>query len=439
MTLPRGIGAALEVLLLEGPGVAGLGLDATDADATGVDATHGALCRIALTDRRRVALEWTAAALAAGDDAGANLAVRQSPFMPGVHTVGTPSLAGLPGWLADSLPDSWGRLLTDRQLRVAGIDPATLSGVDRLAIVGRRGPGALAYRPAAAVGEASASADDQSLDLDQLARDAQLVLRGEPAEVLEQLARAGGSAGGSRPKAWIAVDETGRIRSGATELRDGETGWLVKFRAPQHDPEDIGALEFAYAELARRAGLEVAEPRLFETRGGRYFASRRFDRVDGGRRHVLSAAALLDVAHDEAMAADYVDLLKLTRHVTRSEAEVERVYRQAVFNVFAHNRDDHLKQFAFVRKQARWHYAPAYDLTFSDGPAGEHTLLVAGEGRQPGMPHLTDLAKRGGLAERRARDLIDAVRGATTSWREIATQVGVSRASLERVASVLSG
>jgi len=369
--------------------------------------------------------------LTSGDDLGANLAARQAPHVPGVHVVGERSLGGLPGFLADSLPDSWGRLLLDRRLRELGHSPSAVTGLERLAIVGARGPGALSYEPEHPL----PPPEERDLDLDRLARDAELLLTGGEPELLARLERAGGSAGGSRPKAWIAIGPDGRLRSGAHELLDGETGWLVKFRAPAHDPPDVAAMELAYARMAQAAGLDVAEPRLFETDSGRYFGSRRFDR-DGCRRvHVLTVAGLLGVAPHEALAADYVDLLKLTRHVTRSESEVAAAYRHAVFNVYAHNRDDHLKQFAFLRRQSAWERAPVYDVTFCEGPGGEHTLLVAGEGRRPGEEHLVRLAELAGVRKLRAQAIRDQVREAVHGWGRHADEArvgAVTRAAVER-------
>ena len=391
------------------------------------------LCGIARADRGRSALEWVPETLAAGDDAGANLAVRQAPFIRGVHFVGKPNLDGLPGFLADSLPDAWGRRLIDRQLRKAGVNPRALTGFDRLAIVGARGPGALTYRPEARLDDAP----DADLDLDRLARDAVLVLRGDDPEMLTTLERAGGSAGGSRPKVWIAEDPRGRLRSGADRLEADETGWLVKFRAPNHDPEDVGAVEYAYALMARAAGLDIAEPRLFETVGGRYFGSRRFDRDGIHRVHVLTAAGLLDVAAAEAVAVDYVDLLNLTRHITRSDEQTREAFRHAVFNALAHNRDDHLQQFAFRRLGGRWTRTPAYDLTFSDGPGGEHTLLVAGEGRHPRTEHFAKLATDAGLDKTPAQRAVEEVRAAITRWPEFAEAAGVSGASTVRIAEAI--
>lgn len=390
-----------------------------------------ALCGLAPWQRGRTALEWTKAALAAGDDAGANRVVRQAPLLGGVHRVGEPDLDGLPGFLADSLPDAWGRLLVDRQLRALGLRPSTLRGLDRLAIVGTRGPGALTYAPEVPLGDQAGSS---ILDLDALAQGAEAILRGDPAAVLDELQRAGGSAGGSRPKVWAALTADGALRSGAHTLNAGETGWLIKFRAPQYDPPDIAQLEFAYASMARAAGVNVAEPKLFATHSGhRYFGSRRFDREGPRRIHVLTAAGLLNTSASAATALDYSDLLGVVSQVTRDQADVLAAYRLAVFNVLAHNRDDHLKQFAFRRLDGRWQLAPAYDLTFSEGPAGEHTLLVAGEGRRPTHEHLAALATKRGLKRRPVRCIDDEVREAVARWADFADAAGVSETTTRQV------
>lgn len=394
---------------------------------------HGLdLCALGRSPRGQTALEWTADALVGNRDAGANLAVRQAPLLPGVHLVGKRRPDGLPGFLADSLPDSWGRLLVDRQLRKRGVTPGRVTGFDRLAIVGARGPGALSYAPEYPLGPPASG----PLDLDSIAADATLVLSGSEPELLARLERLGGSAGGSRPKAWIAEGPDGTLRSGVHRLAADEIGWLVKFRAPNHDPEDIAALEYAYAQMARSAGLDVAEPRLFETDKGHYFGSRRFDRVGEKRIHVLTAAAVLDVDPEQALATDYIDLLKLTRHVTRSEQEVTSAFRHAVFNVFANNRDDHLKQFAFLHSDG-WKRTPAYDLTFSPGPGGEHTLLVAGEGRRPNRTHLLQVAESANLKKASAVRVMAEVREVVLRWVDFAAAAGVGETTTALVAEAI--
>ena len=417
MTLPLPSGVRVRVMLSEG------------------DAAPRFLASIARLPDGRTAWEWSPASLASGDDAGINVVKRQAPLIPGVHVVGRRELEGLPGALFDSLPDAWGRLLTDRALRKRGVLSAQLHGIDRLAVVGDRGPGALSFVPDFPLGDDSSAA----LDLDWLATEAELLLDGNRAapEALAELARVGGSAGGSRPKAWIAVNDVGYLRAGASTLRPGETGWLVKFRAPRADPEDIGRLEYAYAKMASAAGVDVPEPWLIETTRGAYFASKRFDRAGERRVHVLTAAGLLDVAIEQALAADYGDLLRLVRVVTRSETEVLAAFRLAVFNVLAHNRDDHLRQFAFMREGGIWRRAPAYDLTFSEGPGGEHTLLVAGEGRRPSRSHLEALGSKAGIKEGAVRAVLEGVTGAIARWEAFAKDVDVSASSRRRVRSAL--
>ena len=403
-------------------------------------ALHGApLCSLAaLTPTSEgTALEWAPEALGSGEETGANLAVRQAPLLPGVHRVGARRPDALPGFLADSLPDAWGRLLTDRAARRQGLDPRALRGVDRLLLIGDRGVGALTFAPAVDLTVESEAERTAGVDLDALAAATRDTLSGREAELVDQLARLGGSAGGTRPKVLLAEGPDGTLRGGAGTLAHDEVGWLLKFRAPAHDPADIGACEFAYARMAQAAGLDVALPRLFEGRSGRYFGSRRFDRRGAHRVHVLTAAGLLDVDAAGSVGFDYVDLVKLTRHVTRDEAQAAAAFRHAVFNVLAHNRDDHLRQFAFLRTERGWQRAPAYDLTHSDGPGGEHTLLVAGEGRAPGRAALRRAAAAAavspGDAERAISDVVDAV----SRWRSFAAEAGVGRTSTTRIGAAI--
>jgi serine/threonine-protein kinase HipA len=343
----------------------------------------------------------------------------------------------LPGFLADSLPDAWGRLLIDRAVRRAGLEPRALRGVDRLLLVGDRGIGALTFAPAVAVPTERPDAGAASVDLDALSAAAQTTLAGREAELVDQLARMGGSAGGTRPKVFLAERPDGTLRGGAGPLADDEVGWLLKFRAPAHDPADVGACEFAYARMAQAAGLDVATPRLFEGRRGRYFGARRFDRQGARRLHVLTAAGLLDVDASGSVGFDYADLIRLTRHVTRDERQTVAAFRHAVFNVLGHNRDDHLRQFGFLRTAAGWQRAPAYDLTHADGPGGEHTLLVAGEGRAPGRAALLRLAAAAALPTGDAERTLAEVADALSNWRTFAAEAGVGRTSTARIGAAI--
>ena len=272
---------------------------------------------------------------------------------------------GLHGVFNDSLPDGWGRLLIDRRARQLGIEPETLTPLDRLACVGNQGIGALCYAPAVDVWEVGAA----PFDLDRLAAGARAVLKGHVADVVSELGRAGGSPGGARPKALVAIGARGEAVYGAETIPAGLTPYLVKFRGAG-DPADAARIEQAYAAMARLAGVRIPQTRLLGGTGDeRYFASRRFDR-DGTRRlHAHTASGLL-YADIRLPSLDYRDLIALTRTVTRDQRECRAMFTLAVFNVMAHNRDDHARQFTFLMDRAgTWRLAPAYDLTFRPVPA----------------------------------------------------------------------
>lgn len=342
---------------------------------------------------------------------------------------------GLHGAFQDSLPDGWGRLLLDRHLRAQGISPGALTPLDRLAYVGHRGMGALTYRPEY---PREAEPPTRPLDLDELARDAQLVLQGEAIDVLEQLMDLGGSSAGARPKVLVGLSEDRRsVVHGVDALPPGHAHWLVKFRN-QSDPEDMGALEVAYAAMAKLAGIQQNPVGLLPSRTGHgHFATLRFDRVGERRVHVHTACGLLHADH-RLPSMGYETLLQATRGLTKNQADVDQMFRRMVFNVLAHNRDDHTKNHAFLMgDDGTWTVAPAYDLTFSDGPAGEHALDVAGEGRAPKLAHLMEVAKKTGVTARMAQTCVADVRAAVAEWPKIATATGVSPASARRVTEAM--
>jgi serine/threonine-protein kinase HipA len=315
---------------------------------------------------------------------------------------------GLHGVFADSLPDAWGEVLMRRRAERAGISYDTLTGLDRLAAVGRTGMGALIYEPEIAL----PGDDPAAIDLDALSADAMAVLEGRASALLDQLLRLGGSSGGARPKILIGLDDKNNLRAGEAELPAPFEHWLLKFRAP-NDPVDAGRVEAAYAEMARAAGVDVSPTKLIETpKGAGYFATRRFDRNGNARLHVLSFAGMLD-AEWHVPTIDYGDALSLVRLVTALEDDVERMVRRMFFNVVAHNRDDHAKQHAFIMDSSGvWRLAPAYDLTFAQGPGGEHYLGVGGYGKDVPRKRLMKVAEEQIGATRSAEALtrvVDAV------------------------------
>ena len=228
---------------------------------------------------------------------------------------------GLHGVFHDSLPDGWGRLLMDRRARQLDIEPATLTPLDRLACVGSSGIGALCYAPAMDVWKTG----DHILDLDRLASDARLVLEGDVGEVVSTLGQAGGSPGGARPKALIGIDNKGYAIHGGGHIPEGFEAWLVKFPG-RGDPEDIAAIEMAYAAVAKEAGVVMPQTRLLDGKDGqKYFATKRFDRIGNRRVHVHSASGFLytDIRIPQL---DYKDLILLTRSVTRDQRELSLIH-----------------------------------------------------------------------------------------------------------------
>ncbi len=338
--------------------------------------------------------------------------------------------AGMFGLFNDSLPDGWGRLLLDRSLIRAGVHPGTLTPLARLAHVGTRGMGALMYRPGYLT-----HTEQGDVDLDMLAEGAHQVLAGDAQQVIDQLLDLNGSSGGARPKILVGV-RGDHIVHGVDDLPAGHEHWLIKFTNSE-DLADNGAVEAAYARMAQAAGIEMMPTRLFPAKAGPgYFGTQRFDRLGNERRHVHTVCGLIDAPHN-APSISYETLLKVTRALTRDQVAVEQMFGRMAFNVMAHNRDDHTKHHSFMLVGDDWLLSPAYDLTFSPGPGGEHNMDVAGNGRNPGEPELLAVARVADIPEKRAREIIDITAGAVSQWETFAKEFGVSAASSKRIANTL--
>ena len=341
----------------------------------------------------------------------------------GLHRPHDPRVfEGLHGLFADSLPDGWGRLLIDRRARQLDIEPATLTPLDRLACVGNLGIGALSYAPA--IDAWDAREPTLNLDLNKLARSAQLVLEGDVGEVVSELGQVGGSPGGARPKALIAIDAQGNAIHGAEAIPQGYVPYLVKF-AGRDDPEDVACIEQAYAMMAAAAGVKIPD-------------TRRFDRDGAKRLHVHSASGLL-YADIRLPSLDYNDLIALTRHLTRDQRDCQAMFTLAVFNVLAHNRDDHARQFSFIMaRDGTWRFAPAYDLTFAYGPGGEHSTTVLGLGKDISRDQLIALGKKADLRDMQAARIIERAALAVGDWKRFAMAYDVGAASRKRIAKALA-
>lgn len=381
--------------------------------------------RLALRDRQ-IFFQYDPSFL----ETGLDISPLKLPRVPEVQgPFQTPSsFEGLPGVFNDCLPDGWGRLLVDRRARELDV---SLSALDRLAIVGCHGIGALTFEPITEIGTKNGT-----LDLDKLAADSRAVFAGEAGKVLDQLIRLGGSPHGARPKAMIAIDEKGKVYHGYDDDDLGFPQFLVKFAA-KNDPKDIGAREYAYSLMAAAAGVRLPETRLLPQRGGPgYFASAHFDRVDGHRLHAHTISGVLHA--EQGPTLDYVDILKTVLHLTRDQREIRAMFRLMTFNVLAHNRDDHGKQFTLLMgRDGSWRLAPAYDLTFSDGINGEHSTTVAGEGAAPGRNDVLAVAAKIGVPRAEAERILDEVASAIARWPEFAETAGVGRTGRAEIGRTL--
>jgi serine/threonine-protein kinase HipA len=346
---------------------------------------------------------------------------------PGVSTADTTIFDGLFGVFNDSLPDGWGRLLLERTVEKVGIHRGQLNPLDRLAYVGRHGIGALSYEPERGLEDT----DDVPLALDKLAEESAAVLAGENEEVFEKLLRLNGSSSGARPKivAQVSADKK-RIIHGQQELQSRFAHWMIKFPSSQ-EARDVGAIEYGYSLMAKDAGVEMQETHLFRTKRNKYFGTKRFDRDGDARIHMHSLGGLIHADH-RSPSLDYDMVLRVTLALTKNIQDAEKAYALACFNVLAHNRDDHVKNFSFLlNEKNEWIFAPAYDLVFSYGPGGEQSMLVMGEGRNPGTAQLQALGKQHGI--KNAQEILAKVTKAVTNWPRYAELAEVSRKSAKEI------
>lgn len=337
---------------------------------------------------------------------------------------------GLPGLIADALPDGWGRRLMDRCFFQDGRELADISPLDRLAFIHDRAMGAFVFRPADELSE-----EPEYLSLVELAESAQLVLSGKDTDTLKQLALTGGSPHGARPKVLVQYDRN--AKSVSTSSSAPGFPWMVKFQA-EGELKEACALEVAYSQLASRCRLDMPSTEYFDlSKKLAGFGIERFDRRGGMRVPTLSLAALLD-DNFRLPTQDYETLLKATRMLTKDEREVRKAYERCVFNVVFNNRDDHTKNFAYVMNETmEWKLAPCYDLTFNIGPGGEHQMTVLGEGRRPGRRHLLALAQRCDLTQKWASQTIDHIAGEAGHFASVASGWPISRKKIKEVQDVI--
>ncbi len=313
-----------------------------------------------------------------------------SPFsLPLIKKVFIPKYEpyeGLFGVFNDSLPDGWGRLLVDRLFLKNKINPVEIDNLNRLAVVQKSGMGALTYKP-----EHKFKTQNNVSDLDILAQECSKILESENSDNLDELFQLGGSSGGARPKILISIDNE---------------DWIIKFPSSS-DPKNIGEKEYQYSLCAKDCEIDMTETKLFPSKiCSGYFGIKRFDRKNDKKVHMVSVSGLLETSH-RLPNLDYNLLMKLTLELTRNYEDIEQLFRLMCFNVFAHNRDDHSKNFSYLYDDNKneWHLSPAYDLTYSSSFGGEHATTINGEGKNPSLDDILAVAKNIGLKEKFAKDI----------------------------------
>ena len=378
--------------------------------------------------------------------------VYQFPSLPEV------SFHGLPGMLADSLPDRFGHALIDAWLATEGRKPQSFNAVERLCYIGVRGMGALEYAPATG----PALRASTKVNVDALVALASEVLThrnslevsfapGRRHESLTEILRVGTSAGGARAKAIIAWNpETGEVRSGQVKAQPGFGYWLIKFDGVSanrdkelEDPKGYTVIEYAYALMARDAGIEMTECRLLEEGGRRHFMTRRFDREDDGAKlHMQSLAALAHFDFNSAAAHAYEQAFDVMKRLGLPMRSLEQQFRRMLFNVVARNQDDHVKNIAFLMdKSGAWSLSPAFDVTYAYNPTGlwtaRHQMTVNGKSDNFELADFRACAQVAGLKRGRDEEILGEVVAAVEKWPRYAREAGVQPAQLEQIRRTL--
>lgn len=350
---------------------------------------------------------------------------------------------GLPGLLADSLPDKFGNLLIDQWLVRQGRAPESFDPVERLCYLGTRAMGALEFKPA--IGSAGPS---ETLHLDELVKLASEALASrnslhvnlkESSEALATILRVGTSAGGARAKAVICWNpESGEVKSGQLAPEAGFEPWLLKFDGVSenrdkelNDPLGYGRIEYAYHLMARAAGIAMSDCRLLEEGGRAHFMTRRFDRDDKGHKfHFQSLCGMAHFDFNQAGAYSYEQAFQTARRLGLPQTDLTEMFRRAVFNVMSRNQDDHTKNIAFIMdRRGNWRLAPAFDLIYAYNPSGawtsRHQMALNGKRDDFLTGDLLGAASHADLRAPKAKEVIREVRAAVADWERHAEQAGV--------------
>lgn len=363
---------------------------------------------------------------------------------------------GLPGLLADSLPDKFGNALIDVWLATQGREATSFNAVERLCYTGARGMGALEFAPAIGV-RASRSHRVELENLVALASDI-LTHRNnlqtsftDETKALTDILQVGTSAGGARAKAVIAWNPiSNEVRSGQVAADKGFEYWLLKFDGVSgnrdkelDDPQGYGVIEYAYYMMAKACNIDISESRLFEENSRRHFMTKRFDRLDGGEKlHMQSLGALAHFDFNMAGAYSYEQALQTMRKLNLPMHMIEEQFRRMVFNIVARNQDDHVKNIAFLmNKSGQWRLSPAFDITYSYNPAGnwtaKHQMSVNGKRDAFTMDDFKACAKVASMKRGRAETIVKEVQGIVSQWKTYAHEAGVPEHTQQQIQQTL--
>lgn len=384
----------------------------------------------------------------------APLTMRLSPTVYQFPALSLETFRGLPGLLADSLPDRFGNTLIDVWLATQGRAPHSFGPIERLCYIGSRGLGALEFQPV----KGPRVRKSQKLKVAALVELASHVLQhrhtlttsfapGSTHAGLAELLRVGTSAGGARPKALIAWNrETHEVHSGQVTAPPGFSYWLLKFDgvsgAGDHelsDPQGFTRVEYAYSLMARACGIEMAECRLLEEGPRKHFMTKRFDRTDAGLKlHMQTLGALAHLDYNTPRANTYEQAFQVLRQLGGAASAREELYRRCIFNLIARNQDDHVKNISFLMDpQGTWRLAPAYDLTYSFDPTNrwmaQHQMGVNGKFEGFAREDLSALADTASLSKRIAAEIVEQVARAVLRWDEFAATAGAPEAYVEQI------
>ncbi|MFH1727921.1 MAG: type II toxin-antitoxin system HipA family toxin [Pseudomonadota bacterium] len=359
-----------------------------------------------------------------------NISPFKLDFRTGLQSCDKAFLGNIHGVFNDSLPDGWGLLLMDRYFKKAGFDLREISHLERLSFLGNRTIGALTYEPVMDVKYEG----NLIVDLYKLSINSMDILKGKEKDILPVMLKAGGSPGGARPK--ILVGYNGKeLISGEAELPDGFEPWIIKFRS-EKDFKDASKIEFVYMKMAELAGLIVPEVKLFQdNKNHYYFGCKRFDRNNNDRIHFHSFGNLIH-ADFRVPSVDYEMLFKVCSKLTHNFEAVKLCFKIMIFNILSCNRDDHVKNFGFLMsKDGAWSFSPSFDLMFSLGIGGEHSMTVAGEGKNPSIHEIDYITKIFQISEKDKKEIINSVRNAVNKFEKLSKALDISTKEIELIKS----